>query len=888
MSSLFRTGCLCCLLFVGLSTSQAWGSFHLMQIEQVIGGVNGDATAQAIQLRMRAAGQNLLSPARIRVFDAAGANPVTIYDFSGGNFTVGSGAGRRILLVSPNFPMHTTPAAVDDVSGMVNLIPASYLAAGSLTFETDAGTSIYWRLSWGGAAYTGSCTGVSVGGNDADGNFCPPFPGPLPSNGARAILFDGAAGDPSTNNAADYILTPGSAVFINNAAVPGMFTVNPCIGDGDCNDGVACTDGTCSGGSCTFTPNNANCPSDGQFCNGPEVCNAVSGCVSSGNPCMPPTPFCDEDTDTCGTCNMDPQCDDGIACTMDACVGGFCNHTPDHASCNNGQFCDGVEVCNPMMGGCQSPGTPCDAGEVCNEATDMCEAGAIRIKLVPVGGTGRGTGDLISPVSLTHANDGSHRLFVVDQAGYIRVIEDDAVLPTPFLDLTAKIPTLNPDFDERGVLGLAFHPDYVNNGRFFVRYSAPRTGMPGEPCLTDPFITGCHAEVLAEYQVSMADPNVADPSSEIILFSADKPEWNHNAGHVAFGPGDYLFWSLGDGGGANDGLPGGVHGPEGNGQNINTPLGKVLRIDVDAGAPYAIPPTNPFAGATPGLDEIYAYGLRNPYRFSFDRANGMLYLGDAGQDLFEEIDIIALGGNYGWVIREGFHCFDPANPGTPLASCPMTGAMGEPLLNPVNEYLHPLSCTMDADCADYGVGCDETASLCENEGGLAVVGGYVYRGTEFPALDGHYVFGDFSADFGATGRLYYFETTGPNAFERVQFIIGADDASFGKVLKGFGEDEDGEIFVLASDNLGPMRGTPTGAVYRIEECFVVVFGDIAPAFGEVDVADVLRVLDGFADNQAFPEADIVPCGGDGFIDVGDVLGVLDAFAGIETCPPNCL
>ncbi|MEK6677384.1 MAG: hypothetical protein AABZ47_17245 [Planctomycetota bacterium] len=252
-------------------TTPVFASFHLMQIEQVIGGVNGDTTAQAIQLRMRLGGQNLLNPSRIRVFDAAGLNPVLIYDFISAlpNFTVASGAGRRILLTSPNFPLHTTPPAVDDISGTMNLIPASYLAAGSLTFETDDGSQVYWRLSWGGAAYTGPGTGVSVGGNDADGNFNPPFPGPLPSTGLEALFFDGLGGDPSTNNAGDYLVTAGSAVFINNATVPGMFTVVECTSTPQCDDGL--------------------------FCTGTETCSA-GACQSTGNPC---SGTCNEITDAC-------------------------------------------------------------------------------------------------------------------------------------------------------------------------------------------------------------------------------------------------------------------------------------------------------------------------------------------------------------------------------------------------------------------------------------------------------------------------------------------------------------------------------------------------------------------------------------------------------------
>ncbi len=263
---------------------------------------------------------------------------------------------------------------------------------------------------------------------------------------------------------------------------------------------------------------------------------------------------------------------------------------------------------------------------------------------------------LTAPLGVTHAGDGSGRLFITEQTGQIRIVEDGTLLPTPYLDISAQLPALNAFFDERGLLGVAFHPDYERNGRFFVRYSAPRDGEPGEPCFGTS--RGCHTEVLAEYAVSDTDANVADPDSEVILFTVDEPQFNHDAGDVAFGPDGFLYFSFGDGGGAHDGLADDPpsHGPIGNAQNIDTSLGAILRINVDrltvchqnrtiqVAAPairahlahgdslgactddtetavYAIPPTNPFVRG-PGLDEIYAYGLRNPYKFSFDDGPG--------------------------------------------------------------------------------------------------------------------------------------------------------------------------------------------------------------------------------------------------------------------------
>ena len=424
--------------------------------------------------------------------------------------------------------------------------------------------------------------------------------------------------------------------------------------------------------------------------------------------------------------------------------------------------------------------------------------GDIVIKLEPV------ASGLVAPLSVTHAGDGSGRLFIVEQSGQIRIVEDGVLLPAPFLDIADLLPDLGMFFDERGLLGLAFHPDYANNGRFFIRHSVPREGDPDEPC-SDPdgFIPGCHSEVLAEYGVSEDDPNLADPDSGVILFSVDEPQFNHDGGDVAFGPDGMLYFALGDGGGAHDGLadvpP--SHGPNGNGQDIETALGAMLRIDVDSPPqdplPYAIPPDNPFVGG-PGLDEIYAYGLRNPYRFSFDNGpggDGALYLGDVGQNLFEEVNIIVNGGNYGWVIREGSHCFDPFNPTNPPSDCPDTGPLGEPLIDPIVDYSHP------------GSGFDP-------EGGITVIGGFVYRGSRSPGLVGKYVFGDFAQQFVVpSGSLFFLIEPVPGEFEIRQFQIGPDDVPYGLFLKGFGEDEDGEVYACGSIALAPFGDT--GVVQRI-------------------------------------------------------------------------
>jgi hypothetical protein len=315
----------------------------------------------------------------------------------------------------------------------------------------------------------------------------------------------------------------------------------------------------------------------------------------------------------------------------------------------------------------------------------------------------------------------------------------------------------------------------------------------------------------------------------------DEPQFNHDAGEVAFGPDGFLYFTLGDGGGAHDGLADSPpsHGPIGNGQNIETTLGSILRIDVDhraichggrrtlrvgtpatdahlrhgdvlgacAGDPpttlYGIPADNPFVDTT-GADEIYAYGLRNPYKFSFDDGpggDGALYLADVGQNLFEEIDVIERGGNYGWVIREGFHCFDPFNPLTPPGACSDTGPFGEPLLEPIAEYSHP-------------------GSGFSPEIGITVIGGFVYRGSASPSLVGKYMFGDFAQTFfNPSGTLLFLDDPSGSSPTIEQFQIGTDDRDYGLFLKGFGEDEDGEIYACGSTALAPV-GT-TGVCQRI-------------------------------------------------------------------------
>lgn len=324
---------------------------------------------------------------------------------------------------------------------------------------------------------------------------------------------------------------------------------------------------------------------------------------------------------------------------------------------------------------------------------------------------------------VTTPGDGSGRLFVVEQNGRIRIYQNGNVNQSDFLNVGPDGLNLTSASGERGLLGLAFHPSYETNGRFFISYTRRSDG----------------ASVVSEWSVS-EDPDIADDTSEKIVFGPlSQPYPNHNGGHIAFGPDGYLYYSLGDGGSAGD--------PLGHGQDPTTFYGSILRIDVDNGDPYGIPPDNPFVGKE-GLDEIFAYGLRNPWRFSFDESKGRIFCGDVGQADYEEVDLIENGGNYGWNIMEGFHCYPPS-----VSDCETSG-----LILPIYEYPHT--------------------------DGISITGGYVYRGEDYPSLEGYYFFGDFG-----NGNIWVLEETSPDEWTP-HFLL-----SSGKNITSFGRDENGELYV---------------------------------------------------------------------------------------------
>ncbi|GAB3196926.1 glucose/arabinose dehydrogenase [Pontibacter aydingkolensis] len=401
--------------------------------------------------------------------------------------------------------------------------------------------------------------------------------------------------------------------------------------------------------------------------------------------------------------------------------------------------------------------------------------------------------DLVSPVFLTQPpND--ERLFIVDQIGVIRVVKEGSLLPEPFMDLRSKVVALKHEHEERGLLGLAFHPDFRENGRFFVYYSAPI--QPSAPNDFD------HTSVIAEYRATGAGLESGDAASGKVILQVDQPQYNHNAGTLMFGPDGYLYISIGDGGNKNDIGTGHVRdwyeeNDGGNGQDIkHNLLGSILRIDVNGSSPYAVPADNPFATGNNGMKEIYAYGLRNPFRFSFDRETGMLIAADAGQVLREEIDVITRGGNYGWNVKEGTLCFNAADNKTPLPDCPDADSLGHSFIDPVIEFKN---------------------SMTYPEEGLGIVGigGYVYRGQRQAQLNGSYLFGVWTQHHGKPDGAIFAASVageqGPWAYRKLHFRDRA--SGLGHYLLSFGQDNSGEVYLLVNDEHGPHGNT--GKVYRI-------------------------------------------------------------------------
>lgn len=381
---------------------------------------------------------------------------------------------------------------------------------------------------------------------------------------------------------------------------------------------------------------------------------------------------------------------------------------------------------------------------------------------------------------------GDDRMFVIEQFGRVRIIKDGKLMPEPFIDIRNKLPKLFSDFDERGLLGLAFHPDFKTNGKFYLAHGTP---IDFQLDLGKEFWWD-HTNVVEEYQVSSEDPDIADTSSVRKLTSIDWPQFNHNGHWIGFGKDGMLYISTGDGGYANDwGI--GHNVTEGNGQDTSELHGKILRIDVNGstdGMPYAIPADNPFAGNPDIANEIWSTGHRNPWRCSFDMEDGRLFCGDVQQNSYEEVDIVEKGKNYGWRKMEANHCFDYVNPNDHPAECGDTSGFTPPII----EYNN---CTAKPD------GCK----------GISVTGGYVYRGAN-EAWNGKYIFGDWSKDFGAMDGQIFVASEGSDGkwSMEVAEVVGMEKTPY---ILAFAQDAAGEVYALTSVTTGPVGSLDT--IYKI-------------------------------------------------------------------------
>lgn len=378
---------------------------------------------------------------------------------------------------------------------------------------------------------------------------------------------------------------------------------------------------------------------------------------------------------------------------------------------------------------------------------------------------------------------GDDRYFVIEQFGRVQVLDSDGELGAqPVLDIRNKIVDQFADFDERGLLGIAFHPQFQDNGKFYVSYSA-RLNFQGT---LDKMFWWDHTNVVEEY-VMNDDDATANASAGRIVSSIDWPQFNHNGHWIAFGPDDMLYISTGDGGYANDwGI--GHNVTEGNGQDLTSLHGKILRIDVDGDAPYGIPDDNPFVDDGEARPEIWAYGLRNPWRCSFDMEGGDLICGDVQQNSYEEVNLISAGDNLGWRVKEATHCFDYAEPNSHPESCEDEG-----MVDPILEY---------KNCTAVPVGCQ----------GISVTGGYVYRGAHEP-WNGTYFFGDWSKSFGAMDGQLFAATKGDgDEWTMEEVTVEGMEGPIPYVL-AFAQDAEGEVYVLTSVTTGPVGGMDT--IYKI-------------------------------------------------------------------------
>ncbi len=480
---------------------------------------------------------------------------------------------------------------------------------------------------------------------------------------------------------------------------------------------------------------------------------------------------------------------------------------------------------------------------------------------------------LVAPNLLVDPSDGTDRLLVVDQPGQIWLIKDGTLLETPFLNVSDRLVSLNTFFDERGLFGLALHPQFSMPGtggyrRLYTYTSEPNIGTAD---FVDGTINTDHQSVVAEWLVDANNPDVVDSSTRREIVRIDQPQANHNAGMLAFGPDMNLFIALGDGGNGDD--QGDGHSPQGNAQDLEKVHGKILRIDPlgnnSANSQYGIPGNNPFTTDPNAIDEIFAYGFRNPFRFSFELAadgtqTDNMIIADVGQHDIEEVNTMDVsvdgGSNFGWRVKEGTFIFDEGGPG--VDGDVTADSPGQPpgLVDPVVQYDHTE--------------------------GRAIIGGYVYRGNEIAGLQGSYDFADYEGPGMGRGRI--FETDLDAANPQIRELLLDDGplvtgGQFDFRIKGFGQDAEGNVYVLAGEGFG-LEGS-TGTVLRL----VPISGDM-DCDGDVDFDDVDDFVLGLTDAAGYealygvPPATKGDMDADGDVDFDDITGFVGELGVVQSVP----
>lgn len=750
-----------------LAGASARGEFHIMTVSEVLAGANGDPSIQFVELEMLDNGQQFVGGHSLTARSADGTVSRVIFTFPANAGTQLTGlAGRKILVGSRAFAQVSgltpdfvfDPAAVGGglfpESGQVNFAGVTSLSYGNYTGPGSVGSPAPLLTGTGPLSLQRT---ANTGNDSADFSLRQAIP--EKNNTTTSTLRPPlriTEVDPSTGQ-----------VEVTNIGLAPFTTPSPFPFSHNSNTATSIAGGTtfAPGESKTFPVAGLNASdsdlwlySSSGFTEGAAIISGLKygPLANVGH------------TSVAAAAGIWPS----TSAYVPAPAGGQSLKITAHG------FAD------PANWGSGSPGfgSYFSTGSAIADPLPPIPKGDITISLQVV------ASGLAAPLGVTAPDDNSGRLFIYDQGGTVTLVLNGVQQPTPCLDVSSRLvplglfPPLN--YDERGLLGFACHPDFATNPKVYTYTTEPAGSGPADFTTTQPAAGFDHQNVVAEWSMAPGNPGVVDPASRREILRIDHPQFNHDGGTLRFGPDGMLYISIGDGGRGDD--EGEGHHPDGNAQQIDNIYGSILRINVDgsnsANGRYGIPADNPFVGRA-GLDEIWAYGLRNPYAFSFDRTTGELYVGDAGQNKVEEIDVVSKGANMGWRLKEGSFFFDPNGTSAGYVSPIPDRPFPADLVDPVAEYDH--------------------------DDGSAVIGGFVYRASGIPELAGKYVTGDFGGFSAPTGRLFYLD--GANGLKELR--IDGTDRPFGKWLKGFGDDRAGNVYICGASVLGP-TGT-TGVVYRI-------------------------------------------------------------------------